>query len=196
MKTKYIKWGIIALVVFLVINLFVGTYNSLVKKNEAIDGKWADVETQYQRRADLVPNLVNTVKGYASHEQQTIIGAVEARAKSTQMTLNVDNLTPENLAQYEAAQKELSQGIGRLMAIGESYPTLSASANFQSLQDELAGTENRVTKARSDFNQAVRDYNSYLKRFPRNMLAGMYGFESRAYFEATAGAEVAPTVEF
>ncbi len=168
----------------------------MVEREVAIDGKWANVEAQYQRRADLIKNLVATVKGYADHEQQTLIGVVEQRANSTQMTLNVDELTEENLEKFQAAQEELSQGLGRLLAIGESYPDLKASTNFVALQDELAGTENRVTKARTDFNDEVKGYNAYIKKFPSNMLAGFFGFEPKAYFEAGQGTENAPSVEF
>ncbi len=193
---KYIKWGIIAVAVILLYNLFIGTYNSLVSKEAEVDASWANVEAQYQRRADLIPNLVNTVKGYATHEQQTLIGAIEARAKSTSLNLDAEDLTEENLKKIQEAGEELSQGIGRLLAIAESYPDLKASKNFETLQDELAGTENRIAKARIEFNEAVKSYNKYLKEFPRNLLSGVYGFESKAFFEAAEGAENAPTVEF
>ncbi len=193
---KYIKWGIIAVVLIILYNFFIGTYNSLVGKEAEIEGKWANVEAQYQRRTDLIPSLVVTVRGYADHEQETLIGVVMERAKSQSITLNAEDLTDENIAKFQAAQQELSQGIGRLMAIGESYPELQASRNFINLQDELAGTENRITKVRTEFNDAVKEYNAYLKKFPRNILSGMYGFEKKAYFEAAAGSDVAPTIEF
>ncbi len=193
---KYIKWGIAALAVILLISFFVGRYNSMVEMTTTIDGSWAQVETQYQRRADLIKNLVATVKGYASHEQQTLIETISARASGTSIKLNVDELSAENLKKFQAAQAELSQGLGRLLAIGESYPDLKASANFINLQDEIAGTENRVTKARSEFNEAVKSYNTYIKKFPSNLLSGIYGFEQRDYFEANEGTENAPEVEF
>lgn len=197
---KYIKWvliiaGIIAGIVILY-NLFIGTYNSLVSREAEVDAKWANVEAQYQRRTDLFKNLVSTVKGYADHEQKTLIETVEARANATSIKLSADDLTAENLKKFEAAQAQLSQGIGRLMAIGESYPDLKASQNFIGLQDEIAGTENRVTKARTDFNQAVKEYNVYLKKFPRNLLSGIYGFEARDMFEAQQGTQNAPDIEF
>ncbi len=194
---KYIVIGVIVVVGIILYNFFVGTYNSLVQKEVEIEGKWANVEAQYQRRADLFKNLVATVKGYADHEQQTLIGVIEQRAQTTQVQLNVDELTAENLEKFQAAQAELGQGLGRLLAIGESYPDLKASQNFIALQDEIAGTENRVTKARTDFNDAVKDLNSYCRTFPRNMLAGMYGFEgNKAYFEAAEGTEATPEVAF
>ncbi len=193
---KYIKWVLIIAGIVILYNLFIGTYNSLVSREAEVDAKWANVEAQYQRRTDLFKNLVSTVKGYADHEQKTLIETVEARANATSIKLSADDLTAENLKKFEAAQAQLSQGIGRLMAIGESYPDLKASQNFISLQDEIAGTENRVTKARTDFNQAVKEYNVYLKKFPRNLLSGIYGFEARDMFEAQEGTQNAPDIEF
>lgn len=193
---KYIKWGVLALVVVIAVSFFVGSYNSLVSKSAEVENSWSNVESQYQRRVDLIPNLVSTVKGYATHEQQTIVDAIEARAKSMSPTINIDELNDETLGKFQAAQAQLSQGIGRLMAIGESYPDLKASQNFMNLQDELAGTENRITKARYDFNAMVKSYNVTVKKFPRNLIAGMFGFEAKSYFAADAGADKAPTVEF
>ncbi len=193
---NYIIWGIIALVVIIIVSTFVGSYNGMVGRETEIEGRWANVETQYQRRLDLFKNLVNTVKGYADHEQQTLIGVIEARANTMRMNLTADDLTDENLRKFQVAQAEMSQGLGRLLAIGESYPDLKASQNFVQLQDEVAGTENRIAKARTDYNNAVKEYNLFIRRFPRNMFAGMYGFEKKAMFEAQQGAEVAPDIAF
>ncbi len=193
---KYIKWGIWVLVIIVIASFFVGTYNSLVDKKAEVEKSWSNVENQYQRRAELIPNLVATVKGYANHEQQTLIETVEARAKSMSTTINVDELTDENIAKFQKAQAELGQGIGRLLAIGESYPDLKASQNFLNLQDELAGTENRITKARYEFNEVVKEYNVYVQKFPRNLIAGMFGYTPKSYFAADAGAEKAPVVAF
>ena len=157
---------------------------------------WANVETQYQRRADLIPNLVNTVKGYAAHEQETLKGVVEARSKATQIKLDASELTPEKLAQFQQAQGELTTALNKLLAIREAYPDLKANQNFLELQAQLEGTENRINVARKNFNDAAKDYNTAIRRFPKNILAGMFGFDKRAYFEAQEGAEVAPTVEF
>lgn len=193
---KYIKWGILVAVIVIFVSFFVGTYNSLVDKRIGAEGAWANVESQYQRRLDLIPNLVNTVKGYASHEQETLVQVVEQRAKATQPQIKFDDITNEKLAQYQAAQGEMGAALSRLMAIGESYPDLKASANFLKLQDDLAGTENRINKARIDFNSAIKEYNVYLQKFPRNIIAGMFGFTAKNFFEASAGADKAPTVQF
>ena len=154
------------------------------------------METQYQRRADLIPNLVNTVKGYAAHEQETLKGVVEARSKATQIKLDASELTPEKLAQFQQAQGELTTALNKLLAIREAYPNLKANQNFLELQAQLEGTENRINVARKNFNDAAKNYNTAIRRFPKNILAGMFGFDKRAYFEAQEGAEVAPTVEF
>ena len=165
----------------------VNGYNSLVGMDEGVSNQWANVETQYQRRADLIPNLVNTVKGYAAHEQETLQGVIEARSKATQIKVDPTDLTPERLAQY---------ALGKLLAITENYPDLKANQNFLELQAQLEGTENRINVARKNFNDAARAYNTAIRRFPKNILAGLFGFDKRAYFEAQEGAEVAPTVEF
>lgn len=193
---KYILWAVIIAAVVIVISFFAGTYNSLVNKKIAAEGAWANVESQYQRRMDLIPNLVGTVKGYASHEQMTLIDVVEQRAKATQPQIKFDDLSDENLAKYQAAQGEIGAALGRLMAIGESYPDLKASTNFLNLQDELSGTENRINKARIDFNTSIKEYNVYVQKFPRNIIAGMFGFTQKSFFEATQGAEKAPEVKF
>ncbi len=174
----------------------VNGYNSLVGMDEGVSNQWANVETQYQRRADLIPNLVNTVKGYAAHEQETLQGVIEARSKATQIKVDPTDLTPERLAQYQQAQGQLATALGKLLAITENYPDLKANQNFLELQAQLEGTENRINVARKNFNDAARAYNTAIRRFPKNILAGLFGFDKRAYFEAQEGAEVAPTVEF
>ena len=171
-------------------------YNSLVGMDEGVSNQWANVETQYQRRADLIPNLVNTVKGYAAHEQETLQGVIEARSKATQIKVDPTDLTPERLAQYQQAQGQLATALGKLLAITENYPDLKANQNFLELQAQLEGTENRINVARKNFNDAARAYNTAIRRFPKNILAGLFGFDKRAYFEAEDGAETAPTVEF
>ncbi len=174
----------------------VSKYNSLVVSGEKVESAWSQVENQYQRRSDLIPNLVNTVKGYAAHEQNTLEEVVAARAKATQVTVDAESLTPEKLAEYQKVQGEVGSALGRLMAISEAYPDLKANQNFMELQAQLEGTENRIAVARRDFNEAVKAYNLRTKRFPSNIIAGMFGFESKAYFEAVSGAEKAPVVSF
>lgn len=193
---KYIKWVVVIAVVVALISFFAGTYNSLVDKKMEAERSWSNVESQFQRRADLIPNLVSTVKGYASHEQLTFVQVVEERAKATQPQIKFDELTDENLAKYAAMQGEMSAALGRLMAIGESYPDLKASQNFINLQDELAGTENRVNKARIDFNESIKQYNTYVQKFPRNIIASMFGFTQKSFFEAAPEAQKAPEVKF
>lgn len=174
----------------------VGVYNTLVTMQENVENAWGQVENQYQRRADLVPNIVATVKGYATHEQATYTGVMEARAKATQMNIDPSNATPQQLAAYQAAQGELSQALGRLMAVAENYPDLKASENFRQLADQLEGTENRISYARNLFNDCAKEYNAKVRKFPSNIIASMFGFERKPYFEAEAGAEKAPKVEF
>ena len=196
MKKALIPIIVIALVGIFVYTKAVGVYNMFVQNEETINGTWAEVETQYQRRADLIPNLVNTVKGYADFEQETLTGVIEARAKATSININADNLTPENLAQFQEAQDQLSGALSRLMVTVERYPDLKANQNFMDLQAQLEGTENRIAVARRNFNQSVQSYNSTLRTFPNNLFAGWYGFETKGYFEAVQGAETAPTVQF
>lgn len=172
------------------------TYNGLVSNDEAVATSWGNVQSQYQRRADLIPNLVNTVKGYAKHESSTLENVVNARAKATQITVDAANLTPEKLQQYQAAQGQLSQALGRLLAVAENYPDLKASENFSELQAQLEGTENRINESRQKFNTAVMTYNVSVRKFPANLIAGLFGFEKKAQFEAEQGSEKAPTVEF
>lgn len=174
----------------------VSMYNGLVSMDEKVNSQWANVETQYQRRADLIPNLVNTVKGYATHEQETLEGVVEARSKATQMTVNAKDLTPEKLAEYQKAQGAVTSALGKLLAITENYPDLKANQNFLELQAQLEGTENRINVARTNFNNAAQEYNTAIRRFPKSMFAAMFGFDKHAYFSAAEGTETAPTVSF
>ena len=193
---KLLPWivglGILAIIALWVANV----YNAFIASEEEVESSWAQVENQYQRRADLVPNLVATVKGYAAHEQQTLEGVVEARAKATQITIDPATATPEQLAAFQAAQGELSQALGRLLAVAENYPDLKANQNFRDLQAQLEGTENRITIARQMFNETAKAYNKTIRRFPNNILSGIFGFEKKPYFEAEEGASKAPKVEF
>lgn len=197
---KGIKIGLIVLAVLVIVGLissyFIRSYNHLVAQDEAVSGQWANVENQYQRRADLIPNLVNTVKGYATHEQQTLTEVIEARAKATQTQITFDELNEETLAQYNQAQGELSAALGRLMVVSEAYPALQANQNFRDLQTQLEGTENRIATERRRFNEMVQSYNVYVQQFPRNVIAGMFGFKPKSFFAAEPGAEKAPKVEF
>ena len=174
----------------------ISAYNGLVKMDESVNTAWSNVENQYQRRADLIPNLVNTVKGYAAHEKETLEAVMAARSKATQMTVDADNLTPEKLQEYQKAQGEIGAALGRLLAITENYPDLKANQNFMELQAQLEGTENRISVERRNFNEVARTYNTSIRTFPKSILAGMFGFDKRPYFEAEEGANKAPTVEF
>ena len=171
-------------------------YNGLVSMDEGVQTKWAAVETQYQRRADLIPNLVNTVKGYAAHESETLQAVVEARAKATSMNIDPSNMSAEQIANFQKAQDGVSSALSRLLVTVEKYPDLKANENFKELQVQLEGTENRISVARRDYNESARKYNTTLRSFPKNILAGMFGFEKKAYFEAQEGSEQAPTVQF
>lgn len=195
------KKGTIALIVFLGILLIGGCQacnlqKSLVVVDEEVKSAWGEVENQYQRRSDLVPNLVATVKGAADFEKSTLTQVIEARAKATSMKVDASNLTPEKLQEFQQAQGQLSQALGRLMVVSERYPELKANQNFLSLQDQLEGTENRITVARGRFNENVKVYNIKVRQFPNSLMAGMLGFDKKGMFEAEAGAEKAPTVEF
>jgi len=196
MKKALITIGIIVLIGIFIYSKSVGVYNTFVQTEETVNGQWAEVETQYQRRADLIPNLVNTVKGYADFEQETLTGVIEARAKATSITLQADDLSPENIARFQEAQDQLSGSLSRLLVAVERYPDLKANQNFLELQAQLEGTENRIAVARRNFNQSVQGFNSNLRTFPNNIFAGWYGFETKGYFEAAAGSETAPTVQF
>ena len=171
-------------------------YNGLVSVEESVNKQWANVESQYQRRADLIPNLVATVKGYASHESQTLENVVAARARATQVTVDAESLTPEKLQAYQAAQGELTSALGRLLLITENYPDLKANQNFQELQAQLEGTENRIQVERSRYNEVAQTYNTTVRRFPRNVIASLFGFDKKPYFEADKEAKQAPKVEF
>jgi LemA protein len=171
-------------------------YNTLVTADENAQSAWSQVENVYQRRADLIPNLVATVKGYAAHESETLESVVAARAKATQVTIDPANLSADEIAKYNEAQGELGSALGKLLMIQENYPDLKANQNFRDLQAQLEGTENRIATERMKFNQAVKDYNTLIRRFPNNIFASMFGFEKKGYFEANAGAENAPKVEF
>ena len=187
--------GIIAAVV--VIGMWAASaYNKMVGEQENATTALANVQSAYQRRADLIPNLVETVKGYAAHEKETLEGVVNARSKATQMTVDPENLTPEKLQEYQKAQGELGAALGRLIAISESYPDLKANENFRDLQVQLEGTENRINEARNKFNEVVQQYNVVIRSFPKNILAGIFGFDKMTKFEAEAGAEKAPQVKF
>lgn len=187
---------IIVAVVAIIAIWAISGYNSLVSMDENVSGQWSNVETQYQRRADLIPNLVNTVKGYAAHEKETLEGVIAARSQATQIKVDPTDLTPEKLAEYQKAQGAITSALGKLLAITENYPELKANQNFLELQAQLEGTENRINVARKNFNDAAKAYNTAIRRFPKNLLAGMFGFDKRAYFEAAEGAEQAPQVQF
>lgn len=191
-KTLWIVLGVVAVVVVWAII----SYNGLVTKQEKVSEAWANVETVYQRRADLIPNLVATVKGYAAHEEQTLMAVTEARAKSTSLNIDPTTATPEQMAEWTKTQNEVGSAIGRLIAISESYPDLKANQNFMDLQKQLEGTENRISTERREYNQQVRDFNASIRRFPTNLIASMFGFEKMEMFEAQEGAEVAPVVAF
>ena len=177
-------------------SFFKGNYNNLVTKDEAVATAWANVQTQYQRRADLIPNLVNTVKGFAQQEQDVLTGVVEARAKASSIQLNAEDLTPQALEQFQAAQNQLSGALSRLLVVVERYPELKSNQNFLELQAQLEGTENRIAVARDRFNETVMDYNTFMRQFPRNMVAGMFGFERKTQFQADQAAQQAPTIQF
>ena len=187
--------GIIAAVV-IIGGWAMSAYNSMVQEQEKATTAFANVQSAYQRRADLIPNLVEVVKGYATHEKETLEGVVAARSKATQITVDAENLTPEKLKEYQKAQGELGSALGKLIAIQENYPDLKANENFRDLQAQLEGTENRINEARNTFNKVVQDYNISIRKFPRTILAGMFGFSTMSKFEAEAGAENAPKVKF
>ena len=185
---------LVALAVVILIGIF--AYNSLVTLEEGVNNRWANVENQYQRRADLIPNLVNTVKGYVKHESETLEGVVAARVKATQITVNAENLTPEKLQEYQAAQGAVSSALGRLLAVVENYPDLKANQNFLELQAELAGTENRIAVERNRYNEAAKEFNVAVRRFPKNIFASMFGFDKKPYFEVEEAAKAVPKVSF
>ena len=173
-----------------------GSYNNMVSKQEATSAAWGQVENVYQRRLDLIPNLVNTVKGVANFEQKTLTDVINARASASQMKVDASKLSPEQIQKFQSSQGELSQALGRLMVVAEQYPQLKATQNFLELQSQLEGTENRIAVERQKFNEVVKDYNTYVRKFPQVIYAGMFGFDKKGYFEATAGADKAPEVKF
>ena len=196
MNKKSIIWIVVLGVLAIAIIWGVGRYNAIISAEENVNTAWSQVENQYQRRADLIPNLVETVKGYAAHESATLEGVIAARAKATQVLVDPTNATAEQIAAFQAAQGELSQALGRLMAISENYPDLKANQNFAALQSQLEGTENRITVARNNFNEVARQFNTMIRRFPTNIIANAMNAEKRPYFEANEGAEQAPKVQF
>ena len=200
MKKTYIiiiaVLAILLIIGFSIFGWFKNTYNDIVIMEEGVSANWAQVENVYQRRADLIPNLVNTVKGYAAHEKETLEGVIEARSKATSVNIDANNLTPQSFQAFQQAQEGLSSALSKLMVVVERYPDLKANQNFLELQAQLEGTENRIAIERKKFNEATRAYNTYIKLFPKNFLANMYGFQAKPYFEAQAGAENAPEVQF
>lgn len=197
MNKKKIIWIVVIVVAVLAIFGWIkNSYNGMVSKQEGVEAQWAQVENVYQRRADLIPNLVATVKGYAEHESSTLTDVINARAKATGITLDPTDLEPEDIARFQAAQDELSGALSRLLVSVEQYPDLKANQNFLELQSQLEGTENRITVERQKFNDRAREYNQYVRAFPRNIIANMFDFEKIGYFKAAAGSEVAPKVEF
>jgi LemA protein len=195
-KKSWIVIGVIVILALILYGSIKNTYNKMVDMQENVSEKWAQVEDRYQRRADLIPNLVNTVKGYAEHEQETFQKVIEARSKAYSTNIDADNLSPEKLQQFQQAQGALSSALSRLMVVVERYPQLKANENFKQLQAQLEGTENRISVARRKFNQSVRNYNSYIRKFPQKIYANLFDFEEKAYFEAEKGAEEAPDVNF
>jgi len=193
------SWIILAIVAVLIILLYVSvknTYNRMVQKGEFVTEQWSNVENVYQRRSDLIPNLVNTVKGYADFEQETLTQVIEARSRATSVTVDANNLNPAMINQFQEAQAGLSSALSRLLVVIERYPDLKANQNFLELQAQLEGTENRIAVERRKFNEVARDYNTFIKQFPRNIYASIFNFESKAYFEAEEGASEAPEVQF
>ena len=195
MKT-WMKIGIVVVVLFIIYKMFGGSYNNMVQMNEDVVKQWAQVENTYQRRADLIPNLVSTVKGYADFEKSTLTDVIEARANATKVTVDPQNLSAGQMQSFQAAQGQLSSALGRLMVVVERYPELKANQNFLELQAQLEGTENRIAVERKKFNETTQSYNTYVKSFPQTLLAGMFGFSEKTYFESDAGAEKVPEVKF
>lgn len=196
MKKSYIILAVVAIVVISLYSSVKNSYNSMVTMDEGVTASWSNVENQYQRRSDLIPNLVATVKGYAEHESSTLESVIAARANATKVTIDASNMTPDQLSKFNQAQGELSSALSRLLAVSESYPDLKANENFRDLQTQLEGTENRISTERRKYNETAREYNASVRSFPRNILASMFGFAAKPYFEATQGAETAPQVEF
>lgn len=196
MKKTWIVLAVIAAVILIIFLWFKNSYNGLVVLDENVKGKWANVKSQYQRRADLIPNLVKTVKGYADFEKSTLTQVMEARANATKITISPEKLDENSIQKFQNAQNQVSSALGRLMAVAENYPNLKANQNFSDLQQQLESTENRITVERMKFNDAVKIYNQTIRKFPQMIFASMFGFEKAAYFEADKGAEKAPEVKF
>lgn len=196
MKKSLIPILVVVGIILVLVMIGTSRYNKLVTLEEGVTGAWSQVENVYQRRADLIPNLVNTVKGYADFEQETLTRVIEARSKATGINVNADNLDEASIEQFQQAQQGLSSALSRLMVVVERYPDLKANQNFMDLQSQLEGTENRIAVERRNFNQVAQNYNTEVRRFPNNLYAGMFGFERKAYFEADQGAETAPEVQF
>jgi len=196
MKKSYIVLIVIGLILIMTFMWIKGTYNGMVTKEESVSTAWAQVENVYQRRADLIPNLVNTVKGYAEHEKGTLQAVIEARSKATGVNINANNLDPASMKKFMAAQDGLSSALSKLMVVVERYPDLKANQNFLALQSQLEGTENRIATERRRFNEAAKAYNVAIRKFPNNIFAGMFGFDKKEYFKATEGADKAPEVKF
>jgi LemA protein len=196
MKKSLIVIGVVVLVVLILFGSIRGTYNKMVTMDEGVTSSWSQVENVYQRRADLIPNLVNTVKGYAEHEKETLEGVIQARAKATSVNIDPSKLDEASLKNFQEAQTGLSSALGKLMVVMERYPDLKANQNFLDLQAQLEGTENRIAVERRNFNEAAKNYNTYIRKFPQNILSGIFGFEKKAYFESREGADVAPEVKF
>ena len=187
---------VIIVILFIIYRIFAGSYNKMVTADENVANAWSQVENVYQRRLDLIPNLVATVKGAADFEQTTLTKVIEARASATQVRVDPKNLTPEALQKFQEAQGQLSSALGRLMVVAEQYPNLKANQNFLDLQSQLEGSENRITVERQKFNDAAQEFNTYIRRFPQNLMSGMFGFSRKAYFESDKGADKAPKVDF
>lgn len=195
-KGTLITVTVIAVIVLALFFWVKNSYNGLVMADEQVKSAWSQVENVYQRRADLIPNLVATVKGYADHESETLESVVEARSKATRVSIDPENLDPDRIAEFQEAQGELSRALGRLIMLQENYPDLKANQNFRDLQAQLEGTENRISTERMKFNETARSYNTMVRSFPKNIIASMFGFDTKGYFEASEGAETAPKVEF
>jgi LemA protein len=196
MKKTWIVLAVIAFVVVIIYSSLSGSYNSMVIAQEGVSAQWSQVENVYQRRSDLIPNLVNTVKGYADFEKETLTQVIEARAKATAVNINPDKLDAQSLQNFQNAQSGLSSALSKLMVVVEKYPDLKANQGFLDLQAQLEGTENRIAVERMKFNESAQGYNTLIRKFPKNIFAGMFGFEKKAYFEAEKGAEKAPAVKF
>jgi len=195
-KSTLLVIGIVVVLALILYNVFSGSYNKMVTMKESVESSWSTVETQYQRRTDLYSSVVSTIKGSADFEQETLNSVIEARSKATSMNVNTDNLTPENIQQFQQAQEQLSGAFSRLLVTVERYPELKTTQAFQDFQTQIEGTENRINKARNDFNQEVQTFNTYIKQFPTNLMAGLFGFDEKGYFKAQAGSENAPEIDF